>query len=130
MEPLAHSSLAAALDWAQWYLAPILALAVSVVYLATSPKLQSLSARLWASSAGFFIATIYCVAAAIAALRLSRVALGVPFDIAVFLGLGLIGLSFWMYRGKKVVHLLQLVNLACLAWTGFIGGMAITGRWL
>jgi hypothetical protein len=120
----------AALAWAQWYLAPILALLVSAVYFATSPKLQPLSVRLLASSAGLFISTIYCVAGVIALLRLSRSGFGAPFAVAVTLGLGLIGLSFWLYRGKKLVHLLQLINLACLAWTGFIGGMAITGRWL
>jgi hypothetical protein len=130
VEPTTLGPVATALVWAQWYLAPILALSVSAAYLTTSPKTQPLSERLLASSAGMFIAAIYCLAGTIALLGLSRPGLATLFAVALLLAIGLIGLSFRLYRGRKRVHLLQFINVACLAWTGFVGGMATTGRWL
>jgi hypothetical protein len=42
----------------------------------------------------------------------------------------LIAASFFLYKGPKSLHWLQLINIACLLWTGFVGGMAVTGDWL
>ena len=130
MEASAQSAIGDTLRWAQWYLAPILGAAVSLVYLFSSPRTQQLSFRLLASCAGFLIAVIYCVAFAVARCGLSNPSFGLPFLLALILPLAAIVLSFRYYRGHKVIHLLQLANVAALLWTALIGGMAITGEWL
>ena len=38
--------------------------------------------------------------------------------------------SFFLFRGPKLIHLLQLVNVLLLLWTGVVGGIAVTvGGW-
>jgi uncharacterized membrane protein len=130
MDTVTHSPLWVLLVWAEWYLAPILALVVSAVYFATSPRTQPLSLRLLVSSAGVLTAVVYCVAGAVALLKRPDRAYGSAFAVALLLPISAMVLSLWLYRGKKVVHFLQIVNVACLAWTAFIGGMAVTGDWL
>ena len=115
----------AALASAQFWLAPILALAISGIYFVTSPPSQPLIGRLAASSHGAVIAVIYVGALIIRSTGASK-----PFVATLFLPVALIGASFFLYEGRKSLHFLHFVNLLCLAWTYFIGSMAITGKWL
>ena len=113
-----------------WYSAPIMALLVSVLYFVRSDAGESLSRRAVTSAHGVTIAALYIVAMAFAVTRRFDPALGTPFNIALLLPAALIVASLLLYRGSKKIHWLQVPNVACLVWTGFMGGMAITGRWL
>lgn len=130
MEPEPQSAIGDVLAWAAWNLAPILGVGVSLVYLFTSPRTQPLPLRLLASCAGLLIAVIYCAVFGVALFRISSQGFGLPFLFLLVLPLGAIALSFRYYRGSRVIHSLQLVNVAVLIWTAFIGGMAVTGQWL
>ena len=107
-----------------------MALLVSVLYFVRSDAGESLSRRAVTSAHGVTIAALYIVAMAFAVTRRFDPALGTPFNIALLLPAALIVASLLLYRGSKKIHWLQVPNVACLVWTGFMGGMAITGRWL
>jgi hypothetical protein len=114
----------------QWLGVLVVAPAVSLIYFLTSPKDQPLNARVLASSPGLIVALFYLGAGLVHDWKLSKPSYGIPFAIALLLPIGLILLSFAIYRGPKYVHFLQLANLICIFWTFFVGGMAITGDWL
>ena len=120
----------AAFAIAQFWLAPILALAISGVYFFTSPATQTLYRRLVASLHGAVIAALYLGALMFNAVGISKPEYGIPFLATLLLPVVLIATSFILYEGKRSLHALQMVNLLCIAWTFFIGGMAITGEWL
>lgn len=120
----------AAFAIAQIWLAPILAFAISGVYFVTSPPTQPFSRRLVASLHGIVIAALYLGALIFSAIGISNPGYGVPYQVTLLVPVALIVLSFFLYEGRKSLHVLQLVNLLCIAWTFFIGSMAITGVWL
>lgn len=120
----------AAFAIAQFWIAPILALAISGIYFFTSPAAQALSRRLVASLHGAVIAALYLGALMFNAAGISKPGYGIPFLATSLLPVALIALSFVLYEGRRSLHALQMVNLLCMTWTFFIGGMAITGEWL
>ena len=130
MESTSQSIIIVLSAWAQGMLAPVLALSVSAVYFFTSPKTEVLSKRLLASAHGLSIAALYLVAMTIFWANSAHPKFQVPFLFSLAIPALLIGTSFFVYRGSKTVHFLQLLNLLCLGWTFFIGSMAVTGRWL
>ena len=118
--------------WLVWLLevlaAPFLAGLVSFVYFVASPKSQPMRQRLLASAHGIVIVLIYALAWLFIVVGISRPSLFLPFTISLLVPGGLIVASFFMYKGPKSVHWLQVPNLACLLWTGFAGAMLITGQ--
>ena len=122
------------LDWVMaalmWYSAPIIATLVSVLYFVRSGADDSLLRRLATSAHGVTVAALYILAMLVAVTRRYDPAFGTPFAIALLLAVALIIVSFILYRGSGKLHWLQVPNVACVAWTAFMGGMAITGRWL
>ena len=113
-----------------WYSAPVMSSLVSVLYFVRSGEDVSLPRRVLTSVHGVSTAALYILAMTVAVTRHSDPILGTPFKVALLIPLALIVASFLLYRGAKRVHWLQVLNVACLAWTGFMGGMAITGQWL
>jgi len=109
---------------------PLLAMAISVVYLWRSPKGQPVPQRLLVSAHGAAIAAIYLCAMYMWWSGLSRANLALPFMFSLMIPLLLILVSFLKFEGPRSMHLLQLANLFCLGATFFIGGMAVTGDWL
>jgi hypothetical protein len=109
---------------------PLLAMAISVVYLWRSPKVQPLSQRLLVSAHGAAIAAIYVCAMYVWWSGSSHAGLALPFMFSLVIPLLLIVMSFLKFQGPRSTHFLQLVNLFCLGATFFYGGMAITGDWL
>ena len=83
-----------------------------------------------ASAHGFAISIVYFGAMSVFWANAARPKYAVPFVVLIAVPGALILLSFFVYRGPKHVHLLQVLNLLCLAWTFFIGIMAVTGEWL
>lgn len=111
-------------------LVPLLTLGISAIYFAKSPRDQSLTDRIAASAHGASICLIYLAAWLIALTRESAMRFGIPFLLLLLVPAILITVSFVFFKGPKSLHWLQLVNIACLLWTGFVGGMAVTGDWL
>jgi hypothetical protein len=117
------------LTWLAYVLlAPMLAVAISGVYFVASPRAQPTRDRILASAHGVAMALLYVVAWIALLSGQSNPRLGTPFGFSLLLPLCLIILSFFFYRARKVVHCLQIINVVCLLWTGFAGGMLITGE--
>ena len=123
-------TLVAAFAIAQFWIAPLLAAAVSAIYFRASPTDQPLLQILVVSGHGAVIASLYGGALAFSGLGIAKQSYGLPFIGLLLVPVVLVGLSFALFRGRRSVHLLQILNLVCLAWTLFIGGMAVTGEWL
>jgi Na+(H+)/acetate symporter ActP len=120
------------ITWLIWgaevFAAPLLAAAVSALFLVSSPRLQSRPRRLLASAHGATIAVLYLAAWTVLLTGHSGRRLGVPFEGLLLIPLFLIVASFFLYQGRRAMHWLQVVNVACLMWTGLAGGMLITGE--
>jgi hypothetical protein len=130
MESTSLNIIAVLFAWAQGLLAPILALVISVVYFISSPRTEPLSKRILASAHGVVITAIYMGAMTVFWAQKANPKFITPFLFSLLVPLLLIAVSFFVYRGRKTVHFLQLLNLLCLGWTFFIGSMAVTGDWL
>jgi hypothetical protein len=130
METTDPNILISLFGFAQSLLAPLLAAGVSVIYFFNSPRTQPIGHRIAASAHGLSISAIYFLAMTVFWANKAQPMYGGPFILLLLLPILLAILSFFLYKGRKTVHLLQVVNLLCLAWTFFIGGMAVTGQWL
>lgn len=130
MESTSLNIIAVLFGWAQGLLAPILALVISVVYFISSPRAEPLPKRILASAHGAVITAIYMGAMTVFLAQKANPKFITPFLFSLLVPLLLIAVSFFVYRGRKTVHFLQLLNLLCLGWTFFIGSMAVTGDWL
>jgi predicted membrane channel-forming protein YqfA (hemolysin III family) len=130
VEKVAPNLLESLSFWAEWALAPIVALAISAVYFFASASSASLARRFLVSGHGALIAAIYCGAMGVALLGHSSPQLGDVFGAVLALPFALIVVSLMLYPGRKRIHFLQIPNLLCLGWTAIWGGMAVTGKWL
>lgn len=130
MEQVTPPAVEYVLAWAQWLLAPVLAVVISAVYFRASPSSQPLKVRLLASAHGFAIAVLYFGAMSIFWANAAKPRYAVPFLLLLVVPAVLILLTFFVFRGPKHVHWLQVLNLLCLGWVLFIGSMAVTGDWL
>jgi hypothetical protein len=107
---------------------PFLAGLVSVVYFLSSPKNQPMQQRLLSSAHGAVVVILYALAWLFVIAGISRPSLLLPFAVSLLVPGALIAASFFLYKGARQVHWLQVPNVACLLWTGFVGGMLITGQ--
>ena len=53
-----------------------------------------------------------------------------PFLLLHLIPIASISYALFRFSGPKVLHLTQIVNVGCMVYTLFIGGMAVTGDWL
>ena len=113
-----------------WLSPPVIALVISIVYFWTSPRSQPLGLRLLASAHGVTICALCLLAIAIAAAGKSNYDLGWPYALAMTVPVLLIVTSLFVYRGRKIVHWLQPLNLLCVFWAFVGGGMLVTGETL
>jgi len=107
-------------------LPPLLAVAISVIYFMTSPRGEPVARRLLASAHGVIIAVLYVGAIYIWLSGNSQREFGTPFLLLLLVPFAAIIASFFFFRGPKLIHLLQLVNILLLLWTGVVGGVAVT----
>ena len=105
---------------------PLLAVVISVIYFKTSPRGEPVARRLLASAHGVAIAVLYVGAISIWLSGNSQREFGTPFFLLLLVPLASIIASFFIFRGPKLIHLLQLLNLLLLVWTGVVGGIAVT----
>ena len=114
----------------QGVLAPLLAISISIAYYRASPRAEPLFKRIVASAHGVTIALLYVIAILVWRVGMATPRLATPFLVLLLLPLSLIVASFFLFRGRRIFHWLQVFNFLCLIWTGFVGGMAVTGDWL
>jgi hypothetical protein len=117
-------------SFVETFIPAIVPIVSSIVYYRSSPSHQPLAERLLASAHGVSIVVLYLGAMTVFWTGHSAFALAVPFELACLLPVALAIVSFFIFRGSKATHLLQLLNLVCLLWVLFIGGMAVTDDWL
>ena len=117
------------LAYAQFWAAPIIMFAVSAAYFSADRE-PRVSRRIIASAHGAVAAAIYFGAVAIHWAGKSRVAFDLPYLALMLIPVALIIASFFKFRGPRIVHVLQFLNVPALVWSLFIGEMAITGEWL
>ena len=108
-------------------MAPLSALAVSVVYYRTSPPDQPVLLRMLASAHGLAIALlcilwVFLIQSPRAAWHLKA------FQYLCLVPVGLIVASFALFQGPRKVHLLQGVNLGSLAFVFFVGTFSLDPR--
>ena len=112
--------------WSALALPPVIA---SVAYFRTSPSTEPLAQRLAVSAHGIAISVLCLSALLIGGFGHSQQEFGVFFRSFCWVPVFLIAYSFWRFRGKKSIHLLQVVNLIWLFFAVVLGGMAVTGVW-
>ena len=124
-------SLALTARWMTWgaavCLAPILAVAVSVIYFRASARVLSLGRRVAVSVHGLSIALLYTGAWIVLLSGQSGPRFGRPFAWLLLLPLLAMGVSFRYDQGFEKLRLLQVINLLCFLWTGFVGSILVTG---
>ena len=114
-----------------FYLPALVMCAVSGVYYVCDADEPQRSVRLMVSSHGVLGTLLYsCALLWWSVSPTYRLWASLPFVLTFVLPLSSILFSFFKFRGPKVVHLVQLLNLSALAYALFIGGMAVSGGWL
>src|SRR5687767_14455322 len=117
------TSKAAILFWAVLACVPLVA---SIAYFRTSPACQPNVQRVAVSLHGASIALLLLAALAIGGSGSHHDRFGLPCGLLCLVSLGLIAYSFWRFRGPKIVHLFQIVNVTWLLVGGLVGSMAVT----
>ena len=108
----------------------LLPVITSIVYFRASPVSDSVSLRMSVSAHGVVLSALCLGAVFIGGFGLHRPEFGQPFMLLLLAPIILIGYSFWQFNGKKIIHLLQFINLIWLFFAAFLGGMTVTGMWL
>ena len=112
-----------------WLPSMIVMTAISVTYFVTD-KTPSKAARLVSAAHGLIGAILLGGAIFIWQSGRSNDAFAEPYTLLLLLPVASVVFSFFFYRGRKLVHLLQIPNSLCLLWAFFIGSMAVSGNWL
>jgi hypothetical protein len=112
-----------------WLPATFVMVVISVVYYVTNQS-DRIGIRLFVSAHGLLGAVVFSAAIATWVAKLSSVSLVWPFTLLFVLPVASMLVSLVSHRGSKLVHLLLVPELMCLAWAWFVGGMAITSDWL
>jgi hypothetical protein len=114
-----------------YYWAPLLCLGISAAYYFASPQGEPIWRRLTVSAPGALISALYfTVMFRFWGYSNRAPEYEVPFCFMLAVPLCLIVISLILFRGPKALHLLQLLNFIFLAWTWFMGSMAISGDYL
>jgi len=110
---------------------PVAMSLVSILYYLLDYKEENVRIRIMVSAHGAIAAIIFLLVMFITwSETVYRPWAGLPFLLVHIFPLASVIYAFIKFKGNKVVHLLQVVNLFCVMNTLFIGGMAVTGDWL
>jgi hypothetical protein len=115
----------------QWlrdfHLPAFFAALLSIAYFCAAAPGQTLLRRAAASAHGVTIAVLYLAAWLIYSTHHADGAWAAPFAASMFVPLGLMVMSPFIFRGNALVHLLLLPNVFCLVWVWLRGTVVITG---
>lgn len=112
-----------------WLPATCVMVVISVVYF-VADRSSRVGTRLMSSAHGLLGAALFSAAIAIWVAGFSSISLVWPFTLLFALPVVSMFASLALHRGSKLIHLLLVPELLCLAWAWFIGGMAVTNDWL
>jgi hypothetical protein len=116
---------------AQWlrdfHLPAIAAALISVVYFWAYTPAASLVRRTLASAHGVTTAALYAGAWLVYLTHHASDAWAPVFAKLMLVPLGLSIASFHLFRGNRLVHLLQLPHVLCLLWVWLRGTVVVTG---
>jgi hypothetical protein len=73
------------------------------------------------------ISLLYCGAWALYLTHSANETLARPFALAMVAPLLLIAVALLAFRGPRIIHLLQVINLLSLPWVWLRGTVVITG---
>lgn len=114
-----------------FYLPALVMCAVSGAYYVFNIAEPRRSVRLMVSAHGVLGALLYSSALLWAYLSpVYRPWATLPFLLAFVLPLSSIAFALFRFRGPKLLHFAQLLNLSALAYALFFGAMAVSGSWL
>ena len=104
-----------------FHLPAVGAVLISVAYFLSSDPKQSFARRVLASTHGITIALLYLGAWMVNLTQYANDKWARPFAGLMVIPLGLRATAFVAFRGRKMVHLLQLPLLLCLLWVWLRG---------
>ena len=102
----------------------------SIIYYRAAAPTLARPVKLLVSAHGLCLAALYMLAMTIFWAEKAKPAFALPFLLSLLLPVGLMLVSLVKFKGHRVAHWLQLINVACILWVAFIGIMAVTGDWL
>jgi hypothetical protein len=114
----------------QIYGGAIAMVVISIAYFAADRSGSPFALRALSSAHGFVAALLFAGAVVIGIAGATRPAYALPFQLLHMVPAILVGLSLILYRGPKLLHVLQVPNVIAMLWSVFIGTMAVTGDWL
>ena len=103
----------------------VLTLLISVVYFFSSPATESTGKSLAVSAHGVLIAALYFAVIVLSAHPAEAYA--IPFMVLCVGGLLLVFFTIWQFKGRRVFHFLQIVNILVLSLVFVFGLGSITG---
>ncbi|WP_275628557.1 hypothetical protein [Pseudomonas sp. 273] len=108
----------------------LILLSTSYWYFQTSPANTPLTLRLVSSAHGASALVLLLLAFAVGFGGWHGEIGGRLFVWLQLIPLALIASSFWLFRGPRSLHWLQLFNIPATLWLALIGNMLVTGKWL
>lgn len=110
---------------------PIVMVAISALYFHLDRRQGELRDRILSSIHGALGTVLYLGAMAVWKITGAHHPGAVePFLLCYVAPLASVSYALFRFRGPKTIHLLQVINIAALLWTGLVGAMAIKGTWL
>jgi hypothetical protein len=111
----------------EFHLPAIAAGLISVAYFWASAPSQSLARRALASAHGAAIALLYSGAWFVYLTHHASDGWARTFAALALVPVGLIIVSFYLFRGNGLTHVLQIPNALCLLWVWLRGTVIVTG---
>jgi hypothetical protein len=111
------------------YLIPLLTVSVSTIYFISQPRASApICTRLLTSVHGLSIALIFLVFWALATTPAARYTSPLVL-LLTLVPLALFVPSLMWFKGPRLIHLFQLVNVACLSLALLYGALFTGGPW-
>jgi hypothetical protein len=111
----------------EFHLPAVAAASISIAYFWASAPSQSLVRRALASAHGATTALLYSGAWLVYLTHHAKDERAHTFTTLAFVPLGLMIGSFFLFRGNRLTHLLQIPNALCLFWVWLRGVVIVTG---
>jgi hypothetical protein len=114
------------------YGTPVIATFVSIIYFFASPRNQSMARRLAASAHGVAISLLYIFgiyAMPAESDYVARQLFWKEFQVLALISCAMIVATLLLFKGRKITHGLQILNIIALVWTWFLIALAMQGQW-
>jgi hypothetical protein len=114
-----------------FYLPALIMFVISVAYFCLGHREANLWVRLFFSLHGLSATLLYIGALVLwQTTQTYRPWAAWPYLLLHLIPVASVIFALVRFPGPKLLHFTQLLNLGCMLYTVFIGGMAVTGDWL